>query len=266
MSSSNKQNKSWKEDFAQFFESPSRETLRELLRNPTGEYDDLDFKSELVPDDEIAKNILGMANKSGGAIIFGVEEKKEDNSFNSKGLSDLNDKTEFKNKVEKYLPSQLNFDVIDFLYEESEYPKLKGKLFRVVIIEYNPRYIPFLPKKDSDKIKRYHIFIRHNTSTIAAEYEHLQDILNRRVETTYSSTTEMSLAEHLAQLKELYSMIQKNKPGSPGSVLALNFWENTYFTQKNPYYPEEEYDAFISRMIFVKKQVIEAIIQRKESL
>ncbi|MEH1841953.1 MAG: RNA-binding domain-containing protein [Nostoc sp.] len=99
MSSNTKQSKSWKEDFAQFFESPSRETLRELLRNTTGEYDDLDFKSELVSDDEIAKNILGMANKSGGAIIFGVEEKKEDNSFNSKGLSDLNDKTDFKNKV-----------------------------------------------------------------------------------------------------------------------------------------------------------------------
>jgi hypothetical protein len=58
MSSNTKQTKSWKEDFAQFFESPSRETLRELLRNTTGEYDDLDFKSELVPDDEIAKNIL----------------------------------------------------------------------------------------------------------------------------------------------------------------------------------------------------------------
>ncbi|MEH2212186.1 AlbA family DNA-binding domain-containing protein [Nostoc sp.] len=263
MSSNMKQTKSWKEDFAQFFESPSRETLRELLRNHTGEYDDLDFKSELVSDDEIAKNILAMANKSGGAIIFGVEEKKEDNSFNSKGLSDLNDKTNFKNKVEKYLPSQLDFEVIDFSYEESEYPKLKGKLFRVVIIEYNPRYIPFLPKKDSDKIKRYHIFIRHHTSTITAEYEHLQDILNRRVETTYSSTTEMSLAEHLAQLKELYSMIQKNKPG-----LALDFLIgiNPSFRQENPYYPKEEYDAFISRMISVKKEVIEAIIQRKEPL
>ncbi|WP_298912818.1 RNA-binding domain-containing protein [uncultured Nostoc sp.] len=204
-----------------------------------------------------------MANKSGGAVIFGVEEKKEDNSFNSKGLSDLNDKTDFKNKLEKYLPSQLDFEVIDFSYEESEYPKLKGKRFRVVIIEYNPRYIPFLPKKDSDKIKRSHIFIRHNNSTINAEYEHLQDILNRRVETTYSSTTEMSLAEHLAQLKELYSMIQKNQLGLN---LGLHFLENTYLTQKNPYYPKEEYDAFISRMISVKKEVIEAIILRKEPL
>ncbi|MHC5614915.1 MAG: AlbA family DNA-binding domain-containing protein [Nostoc sp.] len=112
MSSNIKQTKRCKEDFAQFFESPSRENFRELLRNTTGEYDDLDFKRELISDDEIAKDILGMANKSGGAVIFGVEEKKEDNSFNSKGLSDLNDKTDFKNKVEKYLPSQLDFRVV----------------------------------------------------------------------------------------------------------------------------------------------------------
>ncbi|OUL18768.1 hypothetical protein BV372_34020 [Nostoc sp. T09] len=262
MSSNSKPSKSWKEEFSQFFEFPSRESLRELLRNHTGEYDDLDFKSEIVSDDEIAKNILGMANKLGGVIIFGVEENKKDNSFESKGLSQLNDKTDFKNKIEKYLPSQLNFEVIDFKYEESEYPNLKGKSFRVVVIEYNPRYIPFLPKKDSQNIKRYHIFIRHNTSTMLAEYEHLQDILNRRIETTYSSTTEMTLAEHLAQLKELYSMIQKNKPGL---ALALDFLNsNPAFIQKNPYYPQEEYDAFISRMIDIKKEVIEAIIQRRE--
>jgi hypothetical protein len=53
MSSNTKQTKSWKEDFAHFFESPSRETLRELLRNTTGEYDDLDFTRHKPPGTEV---------------------------------------------------------------------------------------------------------------------------------------------------------------------------------------------------------------------
>ena len=35
------------EEFARFFESPSREKLRELLRKRTGEYDFFDFKEAL---------------------------------------------------------------------------------------------------------------------------------------------------------------------------------------------------------------------------
>ncbi|MDJ0675396.1 MAG: hypothetical protein QNJ36_08475 [Calothrix sp. MO_167.B42] len=57
--------KGLKENFAHFFESPSRETLRELLRDNTGEDDDLDFKIEITTDQELAKDILGMANKLG---------------------------------------------------------------------------------------------------------------------------------------------------------------------------------------------------------
>ena len=37
--------KGLKEAFAVFFENPSRESLRKLLIDHTGEHDDLDFKS-----------------------------------------------------------------------------------------------------------------------------------------------------------------------------------------------------------------------------
>lgn len=240
-----KQPKGYKEAFAQFFESPSRDTLRELLRNQTGEYDYLDFKAELLPHDEVAKHILGMANKSSGAIIFGVEENK-DSSLNSKGLSSLSDKTDFNKGIKNYLPDNLVYEVVDFTYAESEYPQLKGKSFRVVIVEYEPRYIPFLPKKASEKLKRNHIYIRHNVGAIQAEYEQLQDIFNRRLETNFSSAREISLMKHLAELKELYSMIKK-------TVIDQYMIESLYgneeeedpFIMKNPYYPKEEFEAFV---------------------
>lgn len=69
-----KKRKGLKEAFAQFFENPSREALRQLLVDHTGEHDELDFKSELIEKSQLAKHILAMANKSGGIIIFGVKE------------------------------------------------------------------------------------------------------------------------------------------------------------------------------------------------
>ncbi len=199
-----------------------------------------------------------MGNKSGGVIIFGVEENKKDKTFTATGLSNLDDKTDFLNKLKKYIPFRLNFEVIDFSFEESEYPKIKGKSFRVLIVEYDPKYIPFLPEKESDKFKRYHIFIRHNTSTILAEYDNLQDILNRKLETNYSSSREISLAEHIAELKELYSMISKRL----NTPFAFDILELTSSLTKNPHYPEESVDAFINRMISVKKEVIEDFIRK----
>lgn len=256
-----KKSKGFNESFAQFFESPSRDTLRELLRNQTGEYDHLDFKAELLPHDEVAKHILGMANKSRGVIIFGVEENK-DFGLNSKGLSILSDKTDFNKGIRNYVPDKLVYDVIDFTYDESEYPKLKGKSFRVVIVEYEPRYIPFLPKKASKKIERNHIYIRHNVSTIQAEYEQLQDIFNRRLETNFSSAREISLMEHLSELKELYSIIKETVIDQDMISSLYNIEEEEDpFLMKNPSYPKEEFEAFVSRMISVKMEIIEVMVR-----
>jgi hypothetical protein len=57
--------KSWKEEIARFLESPSREGLRNILKNHVGELSDLDFKENLPEPTKLAKHILAMANTWG---------------------------------------------------------------------------------------------------------------------------------------------------------------------------------------------------------
>lgn len=253
-----------KEEFARFFESPSRESLRNLLKNQTGEYDDLDFKATLLSPDDTAKHIIGMANKSGGVIVFGVEQK-ESNIFYSKGLQKLEDKTDFQKKLAKYIPANLTYLVIDFSFMESEYPDLKGKSFRVILVEYNPMYIPYLPLKDSEIIKTNHVYIRHNVSTVIANYEQLQDILNRRIETGFSSSRELSFREHLSQLQDLYSVIPKTYQVSFFDTMQRIITGATGELKKNPDYPEESLEDFVKKLIALEKEIILSLIRGKSS-
>jgi predicted HTH transcriptional regulator len=253
--------KGLKEAFAVFFENPSRESLRKLLIDHTGEHDDLDFKSEfeLIPPPKLAKHIIAMANKAGGAIVFGVKET-ENSKFESVGL-ELDDKTEFQKKIEAYLPDKLIRSVHDFSFNEVEYTKIIGKSFRVVIVEYTPDYIPFLSKKDGEGIKKNLIYIRKNSSSETADYNDLQDIFNRRLETSFSSAREISLMEHFKELKDIYSLIKK---GWWYDIITANVPDDDlyyYDFEPNPKYPKEDYDDFVVRMITLKKSVIESIIK-----
>lgn len=251
-----------KETFAGFFENPSRESLRKLLIDHTGEDNDLEFKSEIISSAILAKHILAMANKSGGAIIFGVQEI-ENTKFEPVGIK-LNDKTNFLRDINVYLPEKLKYEVFDFSFEETEYSKIKGKCFRVVIVEYTPEYIPFMSKKDGEVIRRNSVYIRHNASTIQAEYTQLQDILNRRIETSFSSAREISLIEHFKELKDIYSSL------SPGQWYPAydeippeveEYLDKGYTFVSNSNYPEEDYEEFVLRMIKLKKLVIESIVK-----
>ncbi|MEA5549917.1 ATP-binding protein [Anabaena cylindrica UHCC 0172] len=250
--------KGLKEAFAVFFENPSRESLRKLLIDHTGEHDDLDFKSALITPPILAKHIIAMANKAGGVIVFGVKET-ENGKFESVGIG-LNDKTHFLRDINAYVPDKLSYEVIDFNFNEIEYTEIKGKSFRVVIIEYSPEYIPFLSKKDGEGIKKNLIYIRKNASSDMAEYNDLQDIFNRRLETSFSSAREISLTEHFKELKEIYSLINRGwwyedfnfpDPPPPDDLEYV----------ANPKYPKEDYADFVVRMLNLKKSVIESIIK-----
>jgi predicted HTH transcriptional regulator len=254
--------KGLKEAFAVFFENPSRESLRKLLIDHTGEHDDLDFKSALITPPILAKHIIAMANKAGGVIVFGVKET-ENGKFESVGIG-LNDKTHFLRDINAYVPDKLSYEVIDFNFNEIEYTEIKGKSFRVVIIEYSPEYIPFLSKKDGEGIKKNLIYVRKNASSDMAEYNDLQDIFNRRLETSFSSAREISLTEHFKELKEIYSLIKKGFWYDPTIFskidLNLNYDSSSKYID-NPKYPKEDYDDFVVRMLDLKKSVIESIIK-----
>ncbi|MEK8016882.1 MAG: ATP-binding protein [Candidatus Parabeggiatoa sp.] len=233
------------EGFAQFFEKPTRETLRSLIKDNIGETNYLDFKESWISFPKLAKHILAFSNTEGGAIIVGIKEN-DDGTTEPVGINELLDKEKISKGLSKYLPANVLWDVFDFVYEESEYPKLKGKKFQVLLVEYDPQLIPFLCLKAGDGIKENVVYVRSGTTTTEATHDDLQRIVNERIETGYSSKHVLDLSEHLQQLKELYK--QKEVP-SPFSTLtgAIAMMGRNRFIN---------YHEFISELIIKKKQKI----------
>ena len=78
------------EGFARFFEQPTREGLRELLKQNFGEQDYLDFKKQWTSLSKIAKHIIAFANSGGGCIVLGVEQTNDE--LEAVGLDSILDK------------------------------------------------------------------------------------------------------------------------------------------------------------------------------
>jgi hypothetical protein len=262
-----KKNKSLHEDFARFFENPTRDKFRELIKTNYGELDNLDFKQEWTSIwSKTAKHILGIANNGGGCLIVGVKQL-EDKSLEPCGLSTLVDKADIIKKIKKYLPSFLlsEIEVLDFSFDASEYPKLVGKTFQILLIGDNPKYLPFVSQATSgNDIRETAIYVRRGTSTEEANYEELQRILNRRIETNQSSQTELDLQTHFDQLNFLYSLIKEGKVvpnsflktlGAFGEVM-VNLASN-FEVVPNSLYPKESIEEFTSKLIQKKKRKIE---------
>ena len=247
--------KSLKEEFAKIFEEPTRETLGKLLHFETGEYDHLDFKKEWPEIPKLIRHILAFSNSMGGCIIVGVEEK-EDKTLDSVGLKDFLDKTDIERKIRNYVPEKLSLEILDFNFKDWESPKIKDKKFQVILIDDKPEYIPLMPTKENDDIRKEDIFIRKNKSSVKANYSELQDIFNRRLETSYSSRSEDELAKNLAELKQLYNSIPQFKH-------LFDFINPSALGQRpNPKYPDEDYEDFVTGMIIKKKEIIKKIVDK----
>ena len=242
------------EVFAEFFEQPTRSRLRELLKNHTGEFDHFDFKEQWLPKGaraEFARDILGFANSGGGIMVIGVKEHT-DGSLSSVGIPELKDKTDIHNSVKKFLPEDIEYDVLDFSFKESEDAAIKGKKFQALLVEDRPQRLPFISTVDGTEITSNTIYVRVGVSTSPATHDQVQKILNRRIETGYSTDRELTLKEHLDELKLLYAHMS---PSSiPIDMIKLVI---------NPHYPKESYQAFIARMICSKKKVIEDFLQQR---
>lgn len=254
------------EDFTKFFESPTRDGFRVLMQNHFGEQDFLDFKSEWPEMSKMARHMLAIANSGGGLIVIGVTEENE--SLEANGVKEKLDKAQIDNKIKKYVSLNLEYEVLDFTYSASEYESIKGKSFQVVFVEYDETHIPYISKSDGIGIKKNMIYIRRGTKSEEASYEELQNLINSRIETQYSSQPEIKLEEHLSQLKLLYTHVRKysiiypNNPFKNISGLATRALYGEPEEVVNSHYPLEGYDAFISRMIDLKKNRIERLLDQ----
>ena len=232
------------------------------MRDNVGEANELDFKREWPETSKLARHVLGLANFGGGCIVIGVEQVKE-SALNPVGLSARTDKTEVLSGLNKYLPDTLGQQVaiLDFPYEESEYPKLKGKSFQVLFVEDDPVHLPFVAIRGGADVRANAIYTRRGVATEEATYDELQRILSRRLETGYSSRRELDLRTHLEQLKILYEQLSPyNLQSRLTDVIAQTpIWQATFPKRvPNPSYPEEDYETFVALAIARKKKRIEA--------
>jgi predicted HTH transcriptional regulator len=257
------------EEFAKFYENPTREGLRDLLKNNLGEFPNCDFKEQWPVFSKVARHLLGLANSGGGCLIIGVAER-EDKSLESAGIGAFIDKAKITDGVKKFIPNILltNLQILDFSYEAAEYPTLVGKKFQALLVEDDPEHLPFLAAADGDGINNNAIYVRRGTATDAANHEELQRVINRRLETGHSTKVEIELQTHIEQLKMLYSLINKYRVRVTGGIMQQtvaamlkNTDLNSIVGQRekvlNPLYPKESYEEFIARMIDRKKRRIE---------
>lgn len=260
--SSKPKRKGFREAFARFFENPTREALREVLKDNVGEFNELDFKETWPEASALAKHVLGIGNSGGGCIVIGVE----DGSLEPKGLANVEDKTKIVNSLKNYVPPPLLeiTEIVDFVYDGSEYAKISGKMFQAVFIDDDKKHLPFVSLRAGSSIRSNTIYVRRGAATEEANHDELQKLINARLETGYSSTKELDLQEHIQQLKVLFQQIDRHFVKSIGgffgqSVVAIGAIAKSLQIESvpNPKYPEEDFEAFMNRLITLKKKRIE---------
>lgn len=258
--------KSVHEKFSQFFESPTRDTLRALLKEHVGELRNCDFKEDWPDHASVAKHLLGIANTGGGCLIMGVKEEP-DKTLEPSGLTEKRDKADVTSGVKRYIHNSLlsGIEVADFYYEDSEYPKLVEKSFQVLFIQTDFEALPFVCQRSGEKIRQGAIYIRHEGSTEEASHDEVQSLLKQRIAVSPKTAEAQNLKEHFEELKVLYSQIPKSVDAGNSPVASSEFvqeiakFANLFSGDKepNPNYPEEDYQEFVARVLEAKKILIE---------
>lgn len=219
-----------------------------------------------------------MANSHGGIIVVGVKEEN-DGTMIPTGISERKDKADVNNEISKYIPPELSYEIFDFSYDTSEYKAMQNKKFQMLIVYDTPERLPFISKGEGNGIKKDMIYIRRGTKCEIAVASEIERILDDKISAIFKETSDLSLEQHLQQLKILYDelpkkvkvLVRKGKPGA-GMIAFLNAFQkfesqliepDEYEEIDNPNYPEESYEAFINRLIKVKKIKIEKVLDLK---
>ena len=148
-----------------------------------------------------------------------------------------------------------------------------------MVIHDTPERLPFVSLGQSEKIEKDVIYVRRGTKSEKATSEEINRIIERKIATIYSENTDMSLDQHLEQLKKLYSELPQKirvlvrKGSQPNFAATLKVFgerigslygtPDEYEEKDNPNYPDEGYEAFILRMIEAKKLKIEKVLDLK---
>ncbi|MDS2171343.1 ATP-binding protein [Nesterenkonia sp. CL21] len=247
--------KAYQEDFAKFFEQPSREGLRDVLRTHHGELDQMDFKKMWPEWPKVACHVLALANSGGGCMVIGVAEN-EGGSADHIGVTEFVDKADVASGVAPFLPDTVEYVTLDFEYNDSEYAAIKGKKFQVLVVEDKPEELPFLAEKDGKGISAKAVYVRKGTSSRPATHADLQRLISRRIETGHSSNPAMDLDEHLDHLKVLYGAISRVHTRSAFASLTEMLNAGMYTRERNAAYPDETFDEFVAAVVEEKKAVI----------
>jgi predicted HTH transcriptional regulator len=242
---------SFKEEFARFLDDPSRDRLRDLLKEHHGELPELEFKAEWPDTPRLVKLILGIANTGGGCLIVGVSETV-DKKMECTGLKAFCDKTDLDKSLRNFLPPPLmdGLAILDFAYEDSDYKRLAGKSFQVLIVPDDPQNVPFMPSAETTGLRKTSIFVRRMASTEEATYEEIQTIINRRITTGRSNQPMIDLQSHLEHLRVLYRQMERHRQQNPSWVFGIRLG-----------FGYESFEEFTLRMIEVKKWRIRSLVE-----
>lgn len=262
--------------YDQFLKEPTKDRFIDFVRSNCGEMNEIDFKEKWVERGHLAKTILAMANSGGGIIVFGVKEEA-DGSLIPVGLEELKDKS--KVDLGKLVSPNLDYEILDFNYDSPVYSTTDCHFFQIIVVHYTPDRLPFVSLGETNGIDKDIIYVRRNTRTEKANEREIQSIIQSRLSSIYNSgDSDLSLPEHLRQLRLLYEEMPRNirvvvRRGEPSkfaralsllsSASSTLYGEVEYEEQPNPVYPQESYEQFVSRMIEAKKLRIERVLDVK---
>ena len=149
----------------------------------------------------------------------------------------------------------------------------------MLLVHNTPDRLPFISLKETAGLEKDVIYVRRGTKCEKASASEIDHIISQKIETVFKESSDLSLDEHLIQLKKLYNELPQKikvlvKKGEPTAMSLFiqqfssklgNMWQSNdvYDYQDNPDYPSESYEAFILRMIDKKKLKIEKVLDLK---
>lgn len=244
-----------KDDLYNTLNNPTLESFRDLLKNNSFESSHIDFKETWIEKEKLVKLILSIANSGGGCIVIGVTQNT-DNTFTPSGIVDFLDEADFHRSIKSYIPKQLLYSLHNFHYNSSEYEILKGKKFQLITVKDIPQHLPYICEKDGNSLKNGDVYIRKGTEIEKANSEEMVQLIRRNIASQPRKNNYIPLEIHLSQLKTLYDRLEHR---APIFSIGLKSFSSAKIIRENEY-PKETYNEFVARMINMKKERIEEIL------